>query len=229
MTLDLVVFDLDGTLVQLDFTGEGMRQVRSNLQAVFTEVDVNREFKPLLVDLERAFDEVSHKTNADTAEQIRQRAFEQVASMECDAVSRQKVYEEASSAMERVGASGATLAVATNNTRRAAIESLSAAKLPNPDEIVAIDDIGRPKPNPKMIEVLLDQVDPTPTEFAIIGDRRSDAESARQACEGTDISAQTVLLDRDGDIEVASSDIDYTVTSLVEALNVLSIKGSEKL
>lgn len=222
MTLDVIVFDLDGTLVQLDFTGEGMQTVRSNLQDVFAQFGIECEFRPLLVDLTSALEAVAKRTDKETTQRVRNDAFRQVAAMERDAVSRQHVYEDAPTTMRRVAASDTTLTIATNNTREAAEAAINSADFPDPDNLVAVDDVGKPKPDSGMIKELIGRLDSEPTSLAIVGDRQSDAESAIAACEGTGITAHTVLVCRDGQAPENSEVVDHTVTSLTQALNILS-------
>jgi HAD superfamily hydrolase (TIGR01549 family) len=227
VTVDLVIFDLDGTLVEMDFTGEGMRTVRSNLQSVFERVDIDREFEPLLVDLEDALETASDTVEDETAAQIREDAFQQVAEMERDAVSRQDEFDDANGVLEQVAASESTLAVATNNTREAARAAIDAANFPEPAHLVAVDDVGHPKPNPAMIDALLERLDDSPTSVAIVGDRESDAESVCRSCEGTETIVHTVLVDRTGVDDEDAPLIDHTVTSLTEALERLPIESEE--
>ncbi|MXR19080.1 HAD family hydrolase [Halobacterium bonnevillei] len=221
MTLDVIVFDLDGTLVQLDFTGEGMQTVRSNLQDVFKQFGVEYEFRPLLVDLTSALEEVAEQTDEETTQRVRNDAFNQVEAMERDAVSRQHIYEDASTTVRRVAASDTTLAIATNNTREAAERAIDAANFPDPDILVAIDDVDKPKPDSEMINELIERLDSEPTSLAIVGDRPGDAESAIAACEGTGITAHTVLVCRDGQAIEDSEVVDDIVTSLPQAINNL--------
>jgi len=221
--VDLVVFDLDGTLVQFDFTAEGMERVRNALQDVFDEVGIEREFKPLLTELEDALDDVSRSTDTSTAARIRRRAFQQISEMELDAVSRQYVYKGSQPVLEEVASSDATLAVATNNTRDAALRSLEDAGLPEPDYLVAVDDIGRPKPARDMIERLFSRCDSTPDAMVMVGDRPSDATSASRACSGTETDAVTVLLQRDEPGAADHSSIDHTITSLSDLLDVIRL------
>lgn len=227
MTPDIVIFDLDGTLVSLDFTGEGMRTVRSNLQSVFDQVGIDRDFKPLLVDLSDALDNLSNNVDNETWNRIRMEAFEQVAEMEKDAVSRQEQFDDAKEVLERVAASDSTLAVATNNTREAARAAIDTADLPEPSHLVAVDDVKHPKPNPEMIKALLCRLDESPSTIAIVGDRESDAESVRRFCEDTGIVSHTVLIDR---TDCGSEDTqlaDHTVTSLTEALDILPFESQK--
>lgn len=222
MILDIIVFDLDGTLVQLDFTGKGMRTVRSNLQGVFKEVGIERDFKPLLSDLTSALEEVSERADEGTARRIHNTAFHQVTAMECDAVSRQHIYEDAATALKQVAASDTTLAIATNNTREAAEAAIDAADFPDPDHLVAVDDVGKPKPDPAMINTLVERLDSQPTSLGMVGDRQSDAESAVMACKGTEITSHTVLVRRDSQSTENPGMVDHTVTSLTEGLDAFS-------
>lgn len=221
--VDLVVFDLDGTLVQFDFTAEGMERVRNALQAVFGEVGIEREFRPLLTELEDALDDVSRTTDTSTTNRIRRRAFQQVSEMELDAVSRQQVYEAAHPVLKEVSSSDATLAIATNNTRDAALRSLEDADLPEPDYLVAVDDIGRPKPAQDMIDKLFSRCDSKPDRMVMIGDRPSDAASASRACSGTETDSITLLLRRDEPEPADHSAVDYTISSLSELTDIVRL------
>lgn len=222
--MDLVIFDLDGTLVQLDFTAEGMRSVRSNLQSLFAEVGVERKFKPMLVDLTDALKAVSETADENTAARVRDDAFQQVEAMERDAVSRQHVYKDANTVFEQVAASDATLAIATNNTREAAKISIDAAGFPEPDYLVAVDDISRPKPDPVMIDALLDRLNSSPSSMVMIGDKKTDAQSAYQASADTETTVATILVNRDGEKQ-DSTLVDHNIVSLTEVFEVLSINS----
>lgn len=219
--VDVIVFDLDGTLVKLDFTGEGMENVRRNLRNVFGEVGINRDFKPLLTDLEEALTELSTTVEADTVDRIQTKAFEVIEAMERDAVARQDVYDGAREHLETIAASDAQLAVATNNTRGAAQSAIENAGFPQPDVLVAVDDVGRPKPHPDMLEMVANQCDSIPESIVMIGDRESDAQSAYEAFENTNISITTILINNDSTGEV----VDHTVPSIVDAFKYIEISG----
>lgn len=221
--VDILVFDLDGTLVQLDFTKNGMKTVRAGLQDVFSAAGVEREFKPLLVELEETLDELSTQLEEDTVDDLRQRAFEQIATMERDAVSRQHVYTDAKPLLEQLAPSTTQVAVATNNTRAAATDSIRMAGFPEPDYLVALDDVGKPKPNPDMIELLFDKFDQSPQTIGMVGDRLSDAESMYNACEDKDITVETFLLDRNSEQEQSSPSVDHTIESLSDILEIMSV------
>lgn len=217
----LVVFDLDGTLVELDFTGKGMETVRRDLQEVFDPVGIDRDFKPLLTELDEALVELQQTAEAGVVEEVSRAAFDAITEMELDAASRLHVYESASWIYREVIESDATVAIATNNTRGAAEKVIADAEFPGPDLLVALDDVGRPKPNADMLEAVLKRSEVAPSKMAMIGDRRSDALSARRACEGRRVTLVTILIDSDGEEEPGDT-VDHVVTSVSDALSVLT-------
>jgi phosphoglycolate phosphatase-like HAD superfamily hydrolase len=223
---DLVVFDLDGTLVELDFTGEGMETVRSDLQEVFEPVGIEREFKPLLTELDEALTELRGTEAKDVFERVSQAAFDAITEMERDAASRLDVYESALTVYEEAVESGATVAIATNNTRGAAEMAIADAGLSEPDLLVALDDVGRPKPNADMLETVLKRSTVTQSKMVMIGDRRSDAVSALRACEGREVTPFTVLIDTD-ESEEPDDTIDHVVSSVSGVLSVLTLPSAD--
>lgn len=216
LSADILVFDLDGTLVQLDFTKDGMEKVRADLQNVFSEAGISRDFKPLLVELEETLNELSAQLEQDVVDELRRRAFEKIATMERDAVSRQHVYPAAKPLLEELNRSTTQVAIATNNTRAAAIESIRMASFPEPDYLVALDDVGKPKPNPDMIELLFENFDQSPECIGMVGDRLSDAKSMHHACEDRGATATTILLDRENKEDQNVTIVDYSIGSLAE-------------
>lgn len=222
---DLIVFDLDGTLVKLDFTGERMEDARRNLQNVFDKVDINQEFKPLLTDLEKALRELSATVEAETANHVQTKAFEVIEALERDAVARQSVCDGAREQLETVAASDAQLAIATNNTRGAAKSAIESAGFAHPDILVALDDAERPKPHPDMLEMVADECGSTPESIVMIGDRESDARSAYEAFEQRNIHLTTVLINNNSTDRV----VDYTMSSITDVFNHIDISGSSSL
>ena len=221
LSADILVFDLDGTLVQLDFTKSGMEKVRADLQSVFSEAGVSRDFKPLLAELDETLNELSAQLEQHAVDDLRRRAFEKIATMERDAVSRQHVYPAARPLLEKLGQSTTQVAVATNNTRAAATESIRLAGFPEPDYLVALDDVGKPKPNPDMIELLFAKFDQSPESISMVGDRLSDAESMHHACEDKEARATTILLDRENREDQNAPIIDYNIESLTEMSDLI--------
>jgi len=92
------------------------------------------------------------------------------------------VYEGIPSLLRRLRQRGATLAVATNKpgelTRQLLVD-LSLA--PYFDEVVAPEDVHRPKPAPDMLHLLLERTGVDASDAVMVGDMQTDLDSARAA------------------------------------------------
>jgi len=92
------------------------------------------------------------------------------------------VYDGIPRLLRRLHERGATLAVATNKpgelTRQLLVD-LSLA--PYFAEVVAPEDVARPKPAPDMLRLLLERTGTDPSEAVMVGDMETDLESARAA------------------------------------------------
>jgi len=210
---DAVCFDMDGTLLDLNFRDPEMNDVRRDLHALFAEHGIDRSFSPLLGTLEEALATLATERGEAIRDRVERQARERITAADVHAARHQAVRRFAPAVLEALGDDGVPFVVVTNNSRRGAEIALEASGLPEPAGLVARDDVDRPKPDPEMVTAALELLETSPDQVAMVGDRPSDARSAKRAADSSSFAVTTVLLDPGGPSET-DPDVDYHVQSL---------------
>ncbi len=173
----VVIFDMDGTLVDSSMTIAGaINYVRKNLylppmepHKIIEKINdhsINPAFnfygaKHFDKDHEKWFSE--YYTRCHTQEL--------------------RLYDGIGDMLIALKAKGAKLAVATNAYRNSTIESLTHLGILGLfDAVACYDDVARGKPYPDMLLHILDSIDMHPKEAIFIGDGSRDAMAAKEAC-----------------------------------------------
>lgn len=168
---ELVIFDLDGTLVHLDVDWQGFR----DRLAGFLDEDVlpAGADRPATWTLARLADRGEDEASA--------RVLQILRSVELGGAVRSDPLEPGMTLFRRVQ-DGRPLALVTNNTRAAAQEALRRHGLrPHFEKVVALEDMDRHKPDPDGLEQVLSAFDVPRENVLFIGDGAKDRKAAEQA------------------------------------------------
>lgn len=93
-----------------------------------------------------------------------------------------RAYPHAIEALSALKAGGLAIAAVTNKERDSALRGMGLTGLsPFFDVVVAVEDAGRPKPDPAPVAAALDRLGMRPDEAVMIGDSPLDMEAARAA------------------------------------------------
>ncbi|MHA1667276.1 MAG: HAD family hydrolase [Candidatus Heimdallarchaeaceae archaeon] len=175
----IVIFDLDGTLIQskIDYSG-----IRDRLWELLKKITTKRQFDELnneiytileLVNLIKKFDE-----KGDYFEQ----AWSIVEEYEMKGYEKAYVSKDVYDTLQTLKKKGYILVVLTNNSRKLTDYALDKYNLKNYFEyIITRDDVKESKPDPEGIFKILDKYKKDKREAIFIGDSWVDAETAVNA------------------------------------------------
>lgn len=218
--VDVALFDLDGTLVDLNFPDPTLMNAREDVTRLYADHGVEMHFSPFLGTIQEATAEIEERGEHNLAAELRTKAFERIAAEDIKAARAGAVRIDAPQLLSEFRDEDIPIGIVTNNSRAGAIEIFDCTTLPNPGIIVTRDDVQRPKPDPEMILSALDALEASSDDFLMVGDSESDVTAAHRAEGESNATAKTALLgkkdkDTDADIQV------QRLSDLQAALDVL--------
>lgn len=212
----LVVFDLDGTLIQLDFTEDGMVKARKKLQQISSVSGMRSEFKPLHREVHKMLKSLENDSDDINKYELRSSIFDVLRGLEQDAVSRLTHYPDAIECyVQCVANPTISTAIATNNTRLTAMSAIDYMRVPYPDTLVSIEDVHLPKPDPHMLNLILNR-HANAMRLIMIGDRYSDIQSAQSASAKHAVEFISILIDRFDSHQENQQDVELIVPSFAD-------------
>lgn len=198
--VDVALFDLDGTIVDLNFPDPTLMDAREEVTQLYADHGIDDHFSPFLGTIQEATAALRNRGDYELAAELRARAYERLEEEDVKAARTGAVRIDARPLLVEIRDAGVPFGVVTNNSRAGAREILDGSGLPAPDVLVAREDVERPKPDPEMILLALDEVGGRPDSYLMIGDSPSDVTAARRADREIDAKSTTVLLG-DGDAD----------------------------
>jgi len=212
----LIVFDLDGTLVQLDFTQDGMVKARKQLQQIFSVSGIQSEFKPLHREVYKVLKSPEIGPDNTYSDELRSSVFDVLRGLEQDAVTRLTHYPDAIECyVQCVADPTISTAIATNNTCLTAKTAIDYVGVPHPDTLVSIEDVQLPKPDPHMLNLVLNR-HANAMRLIMIGDRYSDIQSAQKASSNHDVELVSILIDRFDSRRENQQDVEFIFPSFAD-------------
>ncbi len=170
--IKLVVFDLDGTIADLDVDWQGLR---TELHWHFnSHYQFDSDFTPFDKEIERAGEELGDKALGEAYEIVERYELENIENVTPIAGSLELV--------RNLKRDGKTLAILSSNTRSAIELALGFLKIRQYFDIIAgKEDVRKHKPDPEGLLLIRDKVGVGVAEVCLIGDRSTDMECAANA------------------------------------------------
>ena len=176
MKKKLVIFDMDGTLINSSITiANAINYVRENLGLEPLDIDfILSKVNDNSINPAQVF------YHTKTFEKDQERWFSQYYSR--NHARELALYDGIEELLKDLKQNGFKLAVATNAYRSSTIESLTHFKIWDLfDTIACADDVKRPKPQPNMLFKILDELNISKEDAIFVGDGERDEEASKKA------------------------------------------------
>ena len=210
--IDAVLFDFDGTLVEIDID---FIEMRRRVISLGMEYGVSPD--PDLYVLE-SLEDVSDKLwerDKNRAAQFRQRAKKLIVDIELGAAAGARVMPGARKILRKLKDRGSKVGIVTRNCRPAVMRSLETAGFIY-DTLLTRDDVEKVKPDPQHLLDALNLMDGKPETALMVGDHPMDILAGKRA--GMKTAAVLTSKPR-SDFEEVSPDVILTgVAGLLEML-----------
>lgn len=176
MSKELIIFDMDGTLVDSSVTiSNAINHVRSNLS--LPQMDHDRIIAKIN---DQTIAPARYFYEADRFEPYHEAWFSQYYTLHH--AKELMLYEGISGLLEDLKTNGFKLAVATNAYRRSTIESLKHLDIYDLfDAVACADDVSRGKPSPDMLFKILDELEIVANDALFVGDGSRDQMASQKA------------------------------------------------
>jgi phosphoglycolate phosphatase len=215
-TVDCVLFDLDGTLVEtnIDFALMKREMTALAVQAGMAASDVDG--LDILGVIRSAVEFLTGQGRPDDAAQLRRRAMSILEQIELRHARDTREIPFAKDTTDRIRACGIGVGVVTRNCRRASELSLSIAGI-HADVLVCREDSLNHKPHPEPILLALSMLDADPRSSIMVGDHIMDVQAGRAA------GMKTIALLRERRPRDFFDDVrpDFVACSLAEVLDAI--------
>jgi phosphoglycolate phosphatase len=210
--IDTVLFDFDGTLVEIDID---FTQMRQGVLSLGLEYGVSAE--PGLYVLESLEDIFGKLLQLDEnqANEFKQRAKRLIVSIEIEAASRTRTMPGAERTLKELKDRGIKIGIVTRNCRSGVMKSAEMGDFLY-DLILTRDDVEKVKPDPQHLLDALDILTSKPEKSIMVGDHPMDILAGKRA----GIKTAAVLTSKSiKDFEEASPDLILTgVAGLLDIL-----------
>ena len=175
----LVIFDLDGTILNLPINYD---KVRNELKTVFKSFGVEMEFKPILPSIDTALSTLKSDYGIQKFDEISTIVYRVIEKYEIEAAKEAKPIAGAEETLNKLKQLGIKMAIFSRNGRSGVVVSLKKTKLEEYfDVIVAREDVRQQKPDAAGIETILKMIDMKSEEAIMVGDHIFDIMAARNA------------------------------------------------
>ena len=210
--IDTVLFDFDGTLVEISIDFAEMRRGVIALGHEYG-ISANEELY-VLEALENIFKELMRR-DENQAREFRGRAKKLIVDIEIEAAATARTMPGAELALKKLRDRGIKIGIVTRNCRPAVMRSSENADFVY-DLLLTRDDVEKVKPDPQHLMDALAMLGSKPGNALMVGDHPMDILAGKRA--GTKTAAVLTLRDRADFIEVAPDLILTGVEGLLELL-----------
>ncbi len=182
VTLDLVIFDLDGTLVEFKYRYiEAKKSVLHLLESIGISLPSDVTLKPT----QDLFDEIANQVNKNGSldlDEVMMKVNEVIYQYEMEAATSTTIFQDTKDVLEALKSMNIKIALVTNNGKRATEFVLTRFKIKDFfDVIVTRNDGFKLKPYPDGILWVLNKVGATKRKTLFVGDSHIDVKAGRAA------------------------------------------------
>lgn len=218
-TIELALFDLDGTLLSLNFNAE---KTRSELHDYYlSEHGIDMFFKPVLKRIDAAEKIIGSEKGVSAAKSATENALSILKRNEEEALVGARLLPKAREALSAFRQKGIRAGIFSRTTGRVVETANERFELGPFDTVISREDTVETKPSPEPVELALSKLDIKPQHCLVVGDHPYDIISGRDA------SALTagVLTGLAGKKDLLDAGADYVFQDLREL--VLELLGVE--
>jgi phosphoglycolate phosphatase len=176
--LDAVLFDFDGTLVDLNIDFDRMRR---DVEALLPRYGLSLEGNEHLYTLElirQSMHSLMARDGESAAETFRQAAHTAIVAVELEAAAGAEIHAGVPELMERLQQHGLKIGIVTRNCRAAVERILGQNTLPH-DVLVTRDDVDQVKPHPEHLTTALRCLGVPAERALMVGDHPMDIQAGR--------------------------------------------------
>lgn len=219
LSVDLVIFDLDGTLVEFKYR---FKEAKMGVLKLLDEIGISLPRDVLSKSTQDIFDEIvtqAERSGILGVDEVMKQVNEVIDTYEMQAAQSTQLFEDTLSVLETLKKMGLKLALVTNNGRKATDFMLKRFGLEGFfDVIVTRNDGFRLKPYPDGLKWVLRRVDVSESRAIFVGDSPIDVEAGRAA--GVFVAAlKDSFLRFRGDFDIKP---DYLLDTLSDILRVVA-------
>jgi len=170
MNVKSVLFDFDGTLFELKVAWD---QVRQELKDFLKFPGPASEFKPLKPRIQEFVRDLPE------GKRIERQAYEIISKHEIKGAEEGSPHEGAREILEWCRNQGIKIVILSRNTRRSIFPVIKKYQWPQPDLIIAREDVKKEKPDPEAGLLALEKLQLQKEDCLIVGDSLPDLEMAK--------------------------------------------------
>jgi|Deesub1362A_J573_1020465.scaffolds.fasta_scaffold00057_148 phosphoglycolate phosphatase len=209
----LILFDLDGTLVKLNFNAE---KTRERLREFYKKYGIKKEFKPVLKSIEESTQKISERFGRREAETTYRIAIQILEEEEKLALEGSEILPFAREALDHLRRSGYTLGVVSRTSRSVVNDAVRKYNL-SFDIVIAREDAEKTKPHPEPINLALRKLKINPEECILLGDHPYDIISGKRA----GVITAGILTGTANEEDLRRSGADYIIKNLKEFIELV--------
>lgn len=177
-TPKLVIFDLDGTLLNLPINYDNLRK---ELKAIFKPFGVETEFKPILDTINVALSTIKQNQGDGKFQEMSMNVYGTLETYEIAAANEAKLIPNAKETLVKLKQLDLKLAIFSRTGRRAVVSSLKKTGLEQYfDLIVAREDTKEQKPSPEGLKKILNMFGLKAEDAIVVGDHIFDIMAAKE-------------------------------------------------
>jgi len=214
MKIKVFIFDLEGTILEMDADWEGMRiQIGDYF---LKNYGIQLYFKPVLEKIEDAIKILSSKKSMAELNIIRNKAFEIIEKTHIEAAKKSNLFQNIQKLLEKLQLSSYRLAILTRSGKKATEILLEKNKIKDFFEIVITrDDVINSKPSPEGVYKIIKHFKFSTDNFCLVGDHPYDIKAGKEA----KIHTIGVLSGISSKEELLKEKPDYILNDITEILD----------
>jgi len=216
--LDLVIFDLDGTLVEFKYR---FAEAKQSVLYLLASLKISLPIDVIRGSIQDIFDEIAIQVKKDVSldlDKVMAQVNEVIDLYEMEAATSTTIFEDTRDVLEALKSNGLKTALLTNNGRKATEFMLRRFDIKRFFDIIVTRNDGlRLKPYPDGILWILDKVDASKTRTLLVGDSPIDVKAGRAA--GVIVAAlKSTFFKSLNDFEIKP---DYLLDRLSDLLSII--------